>query len=129
MKQYLDKVGSVGAVLTAAACPVCFPQLAALGAIFGLGALGSYEGQLFLATKILVALAVVGHVFAYLQHRRLWQLCIAVAGGAAFFLGLYVIGSEPLVYAGFAALILASAVDGVRRLRMRRKLRLGPGAG
>lgn len=128
MKAYLDKIGSCGAILAAAACPVCFPQLAALGAIFGLGALGSYEGQIFLATEILVVLAVIGQVLAYLQHRIVWLLSIAVAGGVAFFLGLYVLGSEILIYIGFAALVIASIIDVIRRTQLRRKLRLSPSA-
>ncbi len=128
MKAYLDKIGSFGAVLAAAACPICFPQLAALGAIFGLGALGSYESQIFLATKILVVLAVIGQVLAYFQHRRVWLLSISVAGGIAFFLGLYLFGSEVLIYFGLAALVVASVIDVVRRAQVRRKLRLGPSA-
>jgi len=128
LKSYLDKIGSFGAVLAGAACPVCFPQLAAIGAFFGLGALGSYEGQIFLAAKILVVLAVVGHVLAYLQHRLAWVLSIAVAGGIAFFVGLYVVGSEALIYAGLAALVTASIIDIVRRGLLRRRIRLDRGA-
>ena len=128
MKAYLDKIGGFGAILAGAACPVCFPQLAALGAIFGLGAFGSYEGQIFLATQILVVLAVIGHVLAYLQHRMAWVLSMAVAGGASFFLGLYVFSSETVIYAGFAALMLASMIDIVRRKQLRRKLGAQAGA-
>ena len=124
MRAYLDKIGSLGSVFAAAACPVCFPQLAALGAVFGLGALGSYEGQIFLATKILVVLGVVGHVVAYLQHRILWIAALGVAGGIAFFLGLYVVRSEVVVYLGLGAMVAASVVDLVRRWKLRRSLRL-----
>src|SRR5216117_287385 len=45
MKIHLEKIGSLGAVIAAAACPICFPKLALLGALFGLGALGAYESQ------------------------------------------------------------------------------------
>ena len=124
MKAYLDKIGSVGSVLAAAACPACFPQLAALGAIFGLGALGSYESQIFLVTKILVVLGVVGHVLAYRQHRVLWIASLGVAGGVAFFLGLYVVGSEVVVYLGLAAMVAASLVDLVRRWQQWRSVKV-----
>ena len=117
MRPYLDKIGSFGAILAAAACPVCFPKLAALAAIFGFGALGAYEGQLFLAAKLLVVVSVVGHVLSYFQHRRAWVLALALAGGAAFFAGLYVFDSELLIYAGFAGLVIASSVDAFKRLR------------
>lgn len=124
MTAHLDKLGSIGSVLTAAACPACFPQLAAIGTVVGLGALGSYEGQIFLATKILVALAIVGHLLAYSVHRSVWLLILGAGGGILFFLGLYLLRSEPVVYVGFVAMLIASITDLVRRLRMRNRLRL-----
>ena len=124
MRAYLDKIGSIGSVITAAACPGCFPQLAALGTVFGLGALGSYEGQIFLATKILVALAILGHLLAYAAHRSVWLLVLGAGGGVLFFLGLYVLSSQSVVYLGFAAMLGASISDLVRRLKMRKQLQV-----
>jgi len=128
MKTYLDKLGSFGSVVTAAACPACFPHLAALGTVFGLGALTSYEGQIFLATKILVALAMVGHVLAFFNHRVVWLLVLGVGGGVLFFLGMYVLGSEAVIYLGLLAMVSASLADVVRRLLHRRRLKLRPSA-
>lgn len=128
MKTYLDKLGSFGSIVTAAACPACFPQLAALGTVFGLGALSSYEGQLFLATKLFVALAIVGHVLAFFNHRLVWLLVLGVGGGVVFFLGMYVLGFEVVIYVGLLAMVSASLVDLVRRLRIRRRLKLRHGA-
>ena len=111
MKTILEKAGSVGAVVAAAACPVCFPKLALLGALFGLGALGAYESQLLLAAQALVAVAVAGHALSFFKHHNRWLLASAVASGAAVFAGLYWIGSEAVVYAGLACLVAASATD------------------
>lgn len=110
MKAPLEKIGSCGAVIAAAACPICFPKLALLGAVLGLGGLGAYEGQLIMVAQALVALAMLGHILSFRRHRRRWQLALAVLGGAAVFLGLYLLG-EWLAYAGFVALVLASFVD------------------
>ena len=122
MTPYLDKVGSFGAVVTAAACPACFPQLAAFGALVGLGAFGSYEGQIFLATKILVGIAIAGHALAYFSHRRVWLAILGVGGGSLFFMGMYLFGSESLIYAGLLAMLAASVTDLILRLRVRRGL-------
>lgn len=111
MRPWLDKAGSIGAVLAAAACPVCFPKLALVGAFFGLGAFGAYESQLFLAAQALVVVAVVGHALSYLRHRNAWLLAAALLSGAAVFAGLYWARSEALAYAGFAGLVVASAGD------------------
>src|SRR6267154_5596944 len=100
MKTHLEEIGSLGAVIAATACPICFPKLALLGALFGLGALGAYESQLFVAAQVLIAVAVLGHALAYLQHRRGWLLGLAILSGVAVFGGLYFLRSEVMVYAG-----------------------------
>ena len=119
MKAALEKLGSVGAVVAAAACPVCFPKLALLGALLGLGAFGAYESQLFIAAQALVVIAVLGHAGSYLRHRNGWLLGVALASGAAVFAGLYWTGSEALIYAGFAGLLAASATEFWNRRRRR----------
>ncbi len=117
MKVSLEKIGSFGALIAAAACPVCFPKLALIGALFGLGALGAYESQLFVAAQVLIAVAVLGHVLAYLQHRKGWLLGLAILSGVAVFGGLYFLRSEVMVYAGFAGLVATSATDYWARFR------------
>jgi len=117
MKTHLEKIAGIGAVIAAAACPVCFPKLALLGAVFGLGALGAYESQLFVAAQVLSAIAVLGHVLAYRQHRRSWLLGLGILSGAAVFGGLYLLSSEGMVYAGFAGLVLTSATGYWGRFR------------
>lgn len=127
--RYLDKVGSFGSILTAAACPACFPLLASLGTAVGLGALSAYEGQIFLATKILVALAVVGHILAYRSHHSLTLVILGVGGGVLFFVGMYLLGMEAVIYLGLLAMVAASVGDLVRQLRLRRQLKLRANSG
>src|SRR5216683_1442637 len=117
MKTHLEKIGSLGALIAAAACPICFPKLALLGALFGLGALGAYESQLFVAAQVLIAVAVLGHALAYLQHRKGWLLGLAILSGVAVFGGLYLLRSEAMIYAGFAGLVVTSATDYWARFR------------
>ena len=119
MKPFLDKLGSFGAVAAAAACPACFPKLALVGALLGLGGFGAYEARLFIAAQALVLIAVLGHALSFIQHRKRWLLASSVGGGAAFFLGLYALGSEWVAYAGLAALVVASGADLWSRLRPR----------
>jgi MerC mercury resistance protein len=117
MKTYLEKVGSVGAVIAAAACPICFPKLALVGALFGLGAFSAFEYQFLIAAQALVALAVAGHALSFSGHRNPWILGAAIVSGAAVFIGLYGAGSELLVYAGLGGLVAASTADLWRRFR------------
>jgi hypothetical protein len=117
MKLPLDKLGSIGAVAAAAACPICFPKLALIGAFLGLGALSAFEYQFLIAAQALVMLAVADHVWSYFRHRNRWLLGSAVLGAGAVFAGLYLAGSELLVYAGLAGLVAASSADLWRRFR------------
>ncbi len=119
MRALAEKLGSVGAVIAAAACPVCFPKLALLGALFGLGALSAYESQFFIAAQALIGVALAGHVLSYLRHRNGWLLGAAVASGAAVFAGLHALGSEAMIYAGLAGLVAASATEFWGRFRRR----------
>jgi mercuric ion transport protein len=117
VKTYLEKIGGVGAVVAAAACPICFPKLALIGAFFGLGALSAFESQFLIAAQVLVALALAGHLLSYRRHRDRWLLGFAILSVAAVFGGLYVAGSEILVYAGLGGLVATSATDFWRRFR------------
>jgi len=40
-RRFLEKVGSIGAVIGALACPICFPKIAIVGAAIGLGVVGT----------------------------------------------------------------------------------------
>ena len=117
----LEKIGSLGAVIAAAACPICFPKLALVGAVLGLGAFSAYEYQLLIAAQVMVTLAAAGHALSYRRHRNAWLLASALGGAAAVFAGLYAAGSELLVYAGLAALVAASSADLWKRLRPPRR--------
>lgn len=119
MKTYLEKVGGIGALVSAAACPICFPKLALIGAFFGLGALSAFEYQFLIAAQVLVVLALAGHLLSYPRHRNRWLLGAALLSAAAVFAGLYLFGSEILVYVGLAGLVATSATDFWRRFRNR----------
>jgi hypothetical protein len=119
MKTYLEKIDGFGAIIAAAACPICFPKLALLGAVFGLGALSAYESQLLIAAQVLVVLAVLGHALAFRQHRKRWLLGSGVLSGAAVFGGLYLLNSEAVTYTGLAGLAVTGATDFWARSRRR----------
>ena len=108
MQNKLEKFSSFGAIVAAAACPICLPKLALLGALFGLGALAAYETVFFFAAQILVVLAVVGHTISYSIHRN-WKLfSLTLVSALMLFISLYAFVSEILSYAAFAGLIVST---------------------
>lgn len=104
----LERTGSTGALLAAAACPVCFPKLAAVGALLGLGALAPFEVYFLWGAQFLVGLAVAGQVMSFRATRRTGPLIVSLTSAALFFLSLYVVVSEALSYLALAGILLSS---------------------
>ncbi len=75
---FVEKVGSIGSIIAAAACPACFPLLAVVGAALGLGVLRPLEGTAFLAFQVLVGVALVGNIISFLNHRELLPLIVGI---------------------------------------------------
>ena len=105
MKNLLEKSGSVGALIAAAACPVCFPKLAILGALFGFGALAPFETAFFYGSQIFMLLALIGHTLSYQNHRNWKLLSLTVISVILFFVSLYVAVSETLSYLALAGVV------------------------
>ena len=104
----LDKFGTLGAFLAAAAAPCCFPLLATVGTMLGLGALQPLRGHIDYAIQAFVLLSTVGGVFAFRQHRQIWPLGIGLSGAAAVFYAFYISYHVALIYAGLAGLAAAA---------------------
>jgi len=113
MKNIFERFGSFGAVIAAAACPVCFPKLALFGALFGLGALAPYETLFFFVAQGMVVMTLIAHVLSYKHQLRdnrgnKTVLVLSLGSGAVFFLSLYVLVWEYLSYLALLGLIGAA---------------------
>lgn len=108
MQYKLEKLGSFGAIIAAMACPICFPKLALVGALVGMGALAPYETAFFFGAQILVVLAVIGHALSYKKHRNWKLLALAIISAILLFISLYAFVSEILSYLALSGLIIAT---------------------
>ncbi len=102
------QTGTAGALLAAVLCPVCFPKLALVGALLGLGVLAPYEGWFAAAAQVFLVIALAGHVVAYRRHRNRWILALAGAGVALVLGSLWLRYVETLVYLGLAGVLAAT---------------------
>jgi mercuric ion transport protein len=109
MRSKLERVGSFGAIVAAAACPICFPKLALIGALFGFGVLAKYEVVFLYMAQILIILALVGHIISYKRLQNIALLILAFTSVILFFMSLYVFTSELLSYIALAGMIAAMA--------------------
>lgn len=108
MKIQLEKFGTMGAFLAAILCPVCFPKLAIIGTVLGLGALAPYESWFAAAAQGFLVLSLAGHVIAFRRHHNLWIVILAGLGVGLVLGSLWLYYIEVLVYLGLAVVVAAT---------------------
>ena len=111
-----DKAGVVGSVVSAAACPACFPALASLGAALGLGVFAQYEGLLMTTLLPLFAsVALLANALGWLRHRQWHRSLLGMIGPAMVLAALLLFPGEDwfatLLYAGLACMVGVSLWD------------------
>ncbi len=112
ISRLVDKVGSVGALVSAMGCAVCFPALASLGASIGLGFLSAYEGVFINKLLPLFALIVlVSNLVAWVSHRNYIRLIWGLLGPLMVLATLYLFWADNWsTYMFYTGLVLIIAV-------------------
>ena len=85
-----DKTGALGALVSAMGCAMCFPALASIAAVLGLGFLAQWEG-LFVNTLLpLFAWVALGaNLLGWFSHRQWHRSLAGIIGPAVVLLSLY----------------------------------------
>ena len=85
-----DKTGSLGALVSAMGCAMCFPAIASSGASIGLGFLSRWEG-LFVNTLLpaFAWLALVINALGWFSHRQWHRSALGMLGPTILLLSLY----------------------------------------
>ena len=107
-RRITEKVGSIGAVIGALACPICFPKIAVLGAAVGLGVLAPFEGYLAKGVQALFLMAFVGQLMAFRQHGNRWLLALSFLTTLVLFSGYYVVPSSLLLQLSLCGQVISS---------------------
>ncbi|NIP23548.1 MAG: hypothetical protein GWN81_16640 [Phycisphaerae bacterium] len=119
MKTYLEKIPSLGAIIAAAGCPICFPALAAVGSVLGLGALAAYENQLLIITQILVAFSLIFSVVSHRRTRFKSSFVLAIGSGVLFFGSWYFMFNQVVIYIALAGIFVSAIWNTVVEKRVR----------
>lgn len=120
LMKLLDKIGSIGAILAAASCPVCFPLLATAGSAIGLGALHPYEGKMLILFQILVLVSLAGLVLSFRRHRKPLPLVIGVLSALLIIYAFHIRFNEILNYIGLFGLLSSSVLNVIENRRCTR---------
>lgn len=118
--KFLDRVGAMGALLTAPACPICLPLLVAAGSTVGLGFLAPYGGVMRYAFQVFVGLSFIGGIMAFLNHRKTIPLAVGTVSPILIFFALYIKFIPSLIYTGLSGLLAAALLNFIENRRCKR---------
>lgn len=108
---FIDRVGSLGTLIAAMACPVCWPVLATLGSSLGLGIFAPWEGIISnFVFPPFVVIAVLGIFLSFRSHKKRLPLVLGIVSGSLILFGFYVIWQPTLVYIGIFGLLISSVL-------------------
>jgi mercuric ion transport protein len=101
-----DKTGSIGALVAAMGCGMCFPAIATLGGALGLGFLSQWE-WFFVNTllPIFAWISLVVNALGWLNHKQWHRSLIGMFGPILLLLSLY-----PFFQYGWSAKVTYSAL-------------------
>lgn len=112
----MEKLSSMGTIVSAMGCAACFPALGSLAATLGLGFLASYEG--IFINKLLPAFAVLAlfaNVVNWHQHKVHIRGVISIIGPVSVLATLYPLWkyswSTYLLYSALALMLMVSFLD------------------
>lgn len=111
-----DKTGSLGAIVSAMGCGMCFPAIASLGSTLGLGFLANYEG-LFINTllPVFAGIALLANLIGGIRQRQWLRLLLGIAGPLMVLATLYLFWSAnwstDMFYAGLTLMLAVSIWD------------------
>jgi len=111
-----DKVGSLGAIVSAMGCSLCFPAIASLGGALGMGFLGQWEWT-FINTllPIFAWIALFINALGWFSHKQWLRSLPGMLGPVLLLLSLYpwfqYAWSAYVTYSALALMVVVSIGD------------------
>jgi len=111
-----DKFSSIGAVLSAMGCAMCFPAIASFGGALGLSFLGQWEWDLIaIYLPAFGWIALVINALGYLSHKQILRSLLGMIGPVLLLLSLYPFfqyaWSTYVTYSALGIMVAASIFD------------------
>lgn len=112
-----DKTGVLGSIVSAMGCTVCFPAIASLGAVIGLGFLSQYEGLLVrILLPVFAGIALLAQLIGGWQHRRWRRAALGATGPVLVLAAVFMMRASGhrtgwLLYPGLLLMVAVSIWD------------------
>lgn len=109
--EWLDRIASIGAIITAFALSCCLPLFAVAGASLGLSFLQSESPVIPIILQSLYVLALIGGFATYRRHKNIIPLLFIIVGNLLIFYAYYFRFSPYYIYAALVSLVLGSIAN------------------
>lgn len=110
----IDKIGTLGLLITAIFSPCCFPLFAFAASALGLGSFELFGGWTMWIFQLMVLISIIGFIISYRKHRCTYPLLIAIPSGLLIFYGYHFNNSDYwtyFLYGGMLGLLIATGVN------------------
>lgn len=114
MKLQLDRIGTIGLVLTAIVSPCCFPLFGIGLTALGLGTFELFGGWTMWVFQALVLVSLIGTVFSYRQHKNIFPLALGLVGAGLIFYAYHLDNSDYwqlIIYIGMFGLLISAGLN------------------
>ncbi|EPJ44600.1 MAG: putative mercury transport protein MerC [Osedax symbiont Rs2] len=111
-----DKTGSLGTVVSAMGCGFCFPAIASLGSVLGLGFLAQWE-SLFVSTlfPLFAGIVLLTNALGWFKHRQWRRSALGMLGPGIVLITFYGFfmyeHRNAIIYAALALMMMVSLWD------------------
>src|SRR5262249_21670912 len=108
VRDRLDRIGAVGALIAAIATPCCFPIFAALSTTLGLGIFRRYEGTVLYMFQAFALVSVIGLILGFRNHRHAGPMSMGLASVGALAYNFHWSAALVALYSGLFGLLGAT---------------------
>lgn len=114
MKLQLDRIGTIGLVLTAIVSPCCFPLFGLVLTALGFGSFELFGGWTMWVFQGLVLVSLIGTVLSYRQHKNILPLAVGLVSAGLIFYAYHLDNSDnwqTIIYVGMFGLLASAGLN------------------
>lgn len=107
----LDRIGSIGFLVTALFSPCCFPLLGIGLTALGFGSFELFGGWTMYVFQGFMLISITGLFLSYKRHKKGYPFLIGTAGAVIVFYSYYFIDEDYWVYLTYAGMVAVFAAS------------------
>lgn len=114
MKLQLQKIGTIGLVLTAITSPCCFPLFGFILTALGIGSFELFGEWSMTVFMFLTLLSLIGLSLSYRKHKSIHAVLVAIPSAVLIFYSYYFLEADywiHVLYIGMFGMLVSSIVD------------------